>query len=333
MSVNDVSLPNPPYDLPTQNEMASPTGIDSLPNEACIYPRKPSSNPPNQPPPFQLLLSILSTLPTRALPRLAAVSRRFYSAAARLLRDRLSRAAHLPGHRLILECYHPSVAISTPWLYCDHIGTDEPPVSGSAHPEPDLPALARLYSHFRPVDQDDGLPPRRRRRRRPLGSDGSEHQQQQQQPPSHDVHLDESEPFTQLCTVTNVVRVGPSRAGTPAAAAGQPFLGHVNVSDGVIRVWRDWLATAASAAADSEPEEEVLWADAAQDVGLRFRVREIEPTAAERPVLVAADEEAPVSYRLEHRELLVRTRRLLLVMEEEEERRPAMGNALVIIVG
>lgn len=132
-----------------------------------------------------------------------------------------------------------------------------------------------------------------------------------------------------------MVRVGPSRAGTPAAAAGQPFLGHVNVSDGVIRVWRDWLATAASAAADSEPEEEVLWADAAQDVGLRFRVREIEPAAAATagPVLVAADEEVPVSYRLEHRELLVRTRRLLLVMEEEEERRPAMGNALVIIVG
>jgi hypothetical protein len=153
--------------------------------------------------------------------------------------------------------------------------------------------------------------------------------------PSHDVHLDENELFTQLCTITNVVKIGPGRFH---------FLSHANVSDGVIRVWRGWLAAKAAAAAaevgggggdctppphDSRPA--ILWADATQHVGLRFRVSEV--AAPLGPLLVARDEDVPVSYRLGLEELLVRTHRLLLAMEKAEEEIPTAGNSLVIISG
>jgi hypothetical protein len=42
----------------------------------------------------------------------------------------------------------------------------------------------------------------------------------------------DDESFAQLCTITNLVRMGPK----PGL-----FRSHINMSDGVIRVWRDWL--------------------------------------------------------------------------------------------
>lgn len=278
-------------------------------------------------------MSILSTIRTRDLLPLTTVCRRLYSAILLVLQTRLSHIAELPGHRLILECYHPSVAISTPWMYCDYLSTDDPNGGGNDDGL-SIAKLGSLYSHFRPIDQEDNYPlrswPRRRR---------SQQQQQQQQPseeqsddelqqPSHDVHLEENELFTQLCTMTNVVKVGPGRFH---------FLSHANVSDGVIRVWRDWLAAKAAVEAGVEgggthvhdDRPAVLWADAGQHVGLRFSVSEVAATTA--PVLVSSEEEMPVSYRLGLEELLVRTHRLLLAMEEAEVQKPAAADALMVI--
>lgn len=131
-----------------------------------------------------------------------------------------------------------------------------------------------------------------------------------------------------------MVKIGPGRFH---------FLSHANVSDGVIRVWRGWLAAKAAAAAAAEVEgggdtstphdsrPAILWADATQHVGLRFRVSEV--AAPLGPLLVAPDEDVPVSYRLGLEELLVRTHRLLLAMEKAEEEIPTAGNSLVIISG
>lgn len=110
------------------------------------------------------------------------------------------------------------------------------------------------------------------------------------------VYLDEDELFSQLCTVTNLVKPGP-KSGL--------FLSHVNVSDGVLRVWRHRLAEMAGQVSGSEPtstEDQVLWVDAAQNIGLRFSVT---PGPAERmPVLSGPDDLPPVSYRLKYEGML-----------------------------
>ncbi len=144
-----------------------------------------------------------------------------------------------------------------------------------------------------------------------------------QEPPqpeyaSHDIFLDEDELFTQLCTVANLVKVSPQKG---------LFLSHVDISEGVIRVWRNWLATQAASilarrgsegASEEPPNDIVLWVDEyTWNVGLRFRVHERQP-AHGIPVMVGTDEDVAVSYRLEYEELLVRTNQLLLTVEESE---------------
>ncbi|KAK3312436.1 cyclin-like F-box protein [Apodospora peruviana] len=297
--------------------------------------------------PNEILLSILSLLSTRALLPLVAVSHRFYSVTLRILQHRLTKAAALPDHRLILECYHPSAKISTPYLYGDYLYTDsaaETDAFGSGLPRPTLGELGQIYSHFRPVAQEENWRPRSRYPMKQSqqnarasdhdvqdgGDDGGEQSQRQpdetqQLPPSHDVYLDENELFTQLCTVTNLVKVGPK----PGL-----FLSHVNISDGLIRVFRPWLAAQAAAECVGQldkPKPQVLWADSAHDVGIRFRVVEKATAGPYRPVLVKQDEDLPVAYRLELEELLVRTNRLLLMVEKSEAQEvTTSGKAIVI---
>ncbi|KAK0715058.1 hypothetical protein B0H67DRAFT_600816 [Lasiosphaeris hirsuta] len=289
--------------------MESPATINTIPNE--------------------ILLSILSTPPTHSLLPLIAVSRRFYLVILRILRQRLLRAAPLPDHRLILECYHPSAKLSTPYLYCDYLYTDGlEPSSPSSYPPRELadgnpitPTLGMMYSHFRPVAQDEN---RRARRRYPRqaaarGDAAPPHTEC----PSQDILLDETEPFSQLCTVTNLVKMGP-RPGL--------FLSHVNVGEGVMRVWRGWLA-ANAADADAHLQAPILWADASQNVGVRFRVTERREVGELGPVLLAVEDvdEVPVAYRLEFEELVVRAGRLLLSVERSEAQEVSTsGKALVI---
>ena len=154
--------------------------------------------------------------------------------------------------------------------------------------------------------------------------------EEKQQLARQDLYLDSGELFSQLCTVTNLVRVGP-RPGL--------FLSHVNVSDGLVRAWRGWLAAQASATSSAtrgqgegggNGEGSVLWADTSHTVGVRFGVSE-KDIRGEHPVLVASDEELPVAYRLEFEELLVRASTLLMMVEKSEVQEVAPeGKAIVI---
>jgi hypothetical protein len=153
-----------------------------------------------------------------------------------------------------------------------------------------------------------------------------QHPEVAEERPSVDVYLDEDESFAQLCTITNLVRMGPKP---------DLFRSHINVSDGVIRVWRDWLAAQASGSSGQEGsgggEGGILWADAARDVGVRFRVAEKDTPGQQQPVLVASDEQLPVAYRLEFEELLVRSSTLLVMMEAAEVKEVAAeGKAIVL---
>ncbi|OIW28667.1 hypothetical protein CONLIGDRAFT_389738 [Coniochaeta ligniaria NRRL 30616] len=253
--------------------------------------------------PNEILLSILPYLSTSELLSITTLNRRLYSAAVALLHDRLVHAASLPDHELQLECFTPAQRLFSEPSYCQYVGTDVLSV-----PETDVRSLSelnQLYSHFRPVRQSggDSVP----------------------ETASDTIHLDESEPFAQLCTVVNIVKRGP-RKGL--------FLSHVNVQEGLIRTWREWLAKRAEGSSEKAEEEAappILWADARQDVGIRFGLVERRALPRQAAVFVMSDEDFPVSYRLEFSELLVRTSRLLVKLEKSEtEELTNQGNAIII---
>jgi hypothetical protein len=102
------------------------------------------------------------------------------------------------------------------------------------------------------------------------------------------VNLDDGEMFSQLCAVTNLVKEGP-RSGL--------FISHVNIVDGVIRVFRKWLAKMASRQDKSQSDSEnILWIDTHNNVGIRFSVA---PAASENmPLISGPDDDPPVHYKL-----------------------------------
>lgn len=92
----------------------------------------------------------------------------------------------------------------------------------------------------------------------------------------------------------------------------------------------------AEARTGSNTTAEMLWADASQNVGLRFRVAEKGVSQSEysrhaMPVLMAPDEEPPVAYRLELEELVVRANHLLLAMEKSELQEFATSGKAIMI--
>lgn len=100
--------------------------------------------------------------------------------------------------------------------------------------------------------------------------------------------------------ITNLVKVGPKRG---------LFKSCVTIGEGIIRIFRPWLAERSNAlnstfkgtskgAEDEEREKKLLWADAGKHVGLCIKVVEREDINV--PVLLRRDEDAPVSYTLQY---------------------------------
>ena len=137
--------------------------------------------------------------------------------------------------------------------------------------------------------------------------------------------LDGEEWFTQLCAVTNLVKVGP-RNGL--------FSCFVEVEEGVVRVWKKWLSDMAgregvtnsgtrdnnaliieeetgrsgegkeaaqdfSGIANDLNDDNILWVNSARNTGLRFKVRE-KKFRCDIPILMYANEDTPVSYEIEY---------------------------------
>jgi len=247
--------------------------------------------------------------------------------------------AQLKERTLLLECYHPSTKLSTPSLNCEYLGTHELD-SANHSSEADLYAdlegcktgqlgkLAGLYSHFRPLKPEAE---RRTVRRHPAGGSfimaANDLVDDHEEFVCQNIHLEGHELFSQLCTVTNVVKPGPRGL----------LLGCVNISEGITRVWRDWLAEQArfkpedvtgSSSLDAERAERLLWADKNNSVGLRMRV--VERDGGTAPVLIREDEDEPVSYTLQY-EVVIRTKQLLLMIEQSIDQEVShSGKAIVI---
>lgn len=230
---------------------------------------------------------MLELFPTQAVLPLAAISRRFYGLVSRLHYARLVAAISAQDSELILECYHPSAKISTPYMFCDYLGTDGLEQESQ---DPSLTDMAKLYSRFRPVLGEEHRRPRARYATRSV-LDGSEQPIAEQ--PSHEVHLETTELFSQLCTVINMIKIGPKRG---------LFLSNINVIDSVIRIWREWLGQESLKAITSSSGQSILWTDSAENFGLRLRVIEKPDTHA--PILVGPGEDPAVSYVLEYEGML-----------------------------
>ncbi|KAI9839287.1 MAG: hypothetical protein M1819_003282 [Sarea resinae] len=285
--------------------------------------------------PNELLLQILASFPTRTLLPLAAVSHRFYDLVLRILHHRLILASTLQDHSLLLECFHPTRRLTEPSLPCEYMGTEgltsEIAPGEDVYPElRNAGALGKLngvYSRFRPRP-DAG---HKIRRRHPAGdvpghpntstTFPSFREEPKSDIVSQTIDLDGDEYFSQLCAKTMLIRHGP-RHGV--------FLSFVEVAEGVIRVWRNWLgkqaalkpsmedsqlpSTSAQGQCDRRGQERMLFVDSAKNVGIKFRVTE-NKTQDVAPILRRKDEDLPVSYNVEYEELRIRTTHLLLKIE------------------
>lgn len=115
---------------------------------------------------------------------------------------------------------------------------------------------------------------------------------------SHLIHLDGSELFSQLCAETIIAIQGP-RPGI--------YRSPVDVSKGIIRVWRKWLAEQAGMDDGREKCQDgkdcstagILWVNDGENVGVRFRVRQ-RKWRRDNPVLTHMDEDVPVSYEVQY---------------------------------
>ncbi|KAF2714216.1 hypothetical protein K504DRAFT_473323 [Pleomassaria siparia CBS 279.74] len=296
--------------------------------------------------PNELLLHLLTPLPTPELLHLAVLSHRIYTLILRIIQTRLIAAAELSSHTLLLECYHPSAKLTEPPYFCTYRGTDGLTQYDSMSKDDDenictrLGEMRRMYSCFRPHRRELETGGRRVRRRPGdvPGSrtfPGSPADKFEGETVKQILSLDSHELFTQLVSQTNLVKVGP-RHGL--------FSCFVGVEEGVLRVWREWLrdmdakGRAATLKAQWKVAEQegqskgpvrdrsddrrnmdddsILWVSQAKNTGLRFNIKE-RKLRRDNPILIRADEEdMPVSYELEYDELLVRTSHLLLMLEK-----------------
>lgn len=248
---------------------------------------------------LQILISILSLFPTRSLLPLATTSRRIYDVVLSIIHQRLLTTASLADQQVILECYHPSAKFSTPYYNCQYLGTDAVDEENCGNETlGGLGRLRNLYSHFRPIQPEGD---RKVWTPRPTGGwlQATLDQvtgQKEGELVSQNVDLESYELFCQLQSVVNVVKPGPNGY----------FTSSTKISEGLMRVWRDWLAerslnmssTGSTQESSEEHNKRLLWSSVKEDIGIRLRV--IERDDLRPPLLRGRDEDPNVGYTLQY---------------------------------
>ncbi|KAF2125142.1 F-box domain-containing protein [Dothidotthia symphoricarpi CBS 119687] len=292
--------------------------------------------------PNELLLHILTPIPTPELLPLTVLSHRIYTLILRILHNRLVAAAELNSHSLLLECYHPSAKLTEPPYFCAYRGTDglsyyENPYEADTYNAARLGEMRNMYSRFRPYRRELESGGRRVRPGDVPGSrtfPGTVQDKHEGETVRQTISLEAHELFTQLVAQTNLAKI---------AARNGMFTSFVEVEEGVLRVWRDWLSkmAAKSARASLNPQqkafevegkgkqavnetasekvdpddERILWLSLDKNTGIRFNVKE-RKFIRDTPILVGPDEDIPVAYELEYDEVFIRTSYLLLKLEK-----------------
>ncbi|USP73532.1 hypothetical protein yc1106_00806 [Curvularia clavata] len=276
--------------------------------------------------PNELLLHIFTPMLTIELLPLTSVSRRIYSLIVRILHNRLIAAAELHSHSVLLECFHPSAKLTEPPYFCTYRGTDGLTRYNEIDPSEKnvgrLGEMYNMYSRYRPHRRDLEAGGRRVKPR-PGDVPGSRtfpgtvQDRYQGETVKQTLSLEAHELFTQLIAQTNLVKIGSRNL----------FTNFVEIEEGVLRVWRQWLkdvsanCTAAERAAPEGIVEEVgkgkevvremveekssledphiLWVTPRKDSGIRLNARE-KKFRRNAPILISADEDLPVTYEIEY---------------------------------
>ncbi|RHZ55049.1 F-box protein [Aspergillus thermomutatus] len=280
--------------------------------------------------PNEVFVHILSPFSTRDLLSLTTVSHRFHALVLRIIHYRLLIAAALKEYKLILECFHPSSKLTEPHVFCKYLGTDglsdRYEGKGSLYEDVDtakrLGRLTSLYSRFRP---EVTIEQRASGARLLPSSDLLEGELSKEDPVvTRPVNIEDFENFSQLCVVVSVVKVMP---GTNL------LLSAIEVVDGVVRLFRDWLRDQEQRSSNNAPgnssDGPILWVDAGRNVGLKLRVRQKEVSHQQFPILVHRDEMPPVSYEVDIEEVHIRTTRLLLTVEQSQQEQQDYTRAVI----
>jgi hypothetical protein len=246
--------------------------------------------------PSQILISILSLFPTRALLPLTITSHRIYDVILSIIHQRLVAAASLADRQLILECFHPSAKFSTPYYNCEYLCTDAFDEDSLGNDNSSCGGLGRLrglYAHFRPIQPEGD---RKIWTPRPTGgwlqATLDQVINQKEGLVCQNVDLESYELFCQLQSCVNMVKPGPKNGY---------FSSSTKISEGLMRVWRDWLAERSqNMAAESREEHNrrLLWSSVKEDIGLRLRV--VERQDLRPPLLRGRDEDPNVGYTLQY---------------------------------
>lgn len=257
---------------------------------------------------------------------LTSISRRLSTIILRILHNRLVAAAELNSHSLLLECYHPSAKLFEPPYFCAYQGTDglslyDAGVEDEGTIGPRLEKMHGMYSRFRPYQRELEDGGRRVRLGDIPGSrtfPGTVQDKYKGESVKQLLSLESHELFTQLVAQTNLVKIGP-RHGL--------FTSFVEVEEGVVRVWKDWLEKMAAKSGslntdalrevveevdkgkevvvevrDEETNVEdtrILWVSPLKNIGIRFNVKE-RKFKRDTPILLRADEGLPVTYEIEY---------------------------------
>jgi hypothetical protein len=255
---------------------------------------------------------------------LTTISHRIYTLILRILHNRLVVAAELHPRKLLLECFHPSAKLTEEPYFCSYRGTDGLTLyHEDANDIGRLGDMYNMYSSFRPHRRDleaEG----RKVRPRPGDVPGSRtypdtvQDRSEGEAVKQTLNLESHELFTQLVAQAHLATT--DQRGRP--------MNFVEIEDGVIRVWRDWLKEMAARGStvhtevpkevveavgkDKEvvkevPEQQmdledsrILWASPRKNSGIRFNVRE-RKLHRDVPILIRTDEEdMPVSYKIEY---------------------------------
>jgi hypothetical protein len=215
------------------------------------------------------------------------------------------------------------VKLFEPPYFCTYHGTDglslyEAEAEDEANIGERLSKMRNMYSRFRPYQrelEESG----RKVVRRPGDVPGSRtfpgtvQDKFEGETVKQVLSLESHELFTQLVAQTNLVKIGPHHG---------LFTCFVDVEEGVLRVWKDWLAgmaakdpvlgenvkeTGKGKEVVREQDEKkvdpgdtgILWVSSSKNTGIRFNVKE-KRFRKDTPILICADEGLPVSYEIEY---------------------------------
>lgn len=228
-------------------------------------------------------------------------------------------------------------------MYCTHLGTDGLQDALEYPPGDEVGKLAYLfsrYSRFLPSKKEEE---QLMQTARPGDIPGSR-THPSSAPPSRrfstgpleveQVSMDAHELFSQRCVASYMAKMSARRSVIQSL---------VDVSDGQIRIFRDWLSKqvkepAAARSTDRiHPSEDssILWVNnSGNSVGIKFRVRD-SGARRDNPILFSSEEEVAVSYNLDIEEFIIKTSYLLLKIEQSivNQHNNAAGNTRAIVFG